>query len=51
MDDGYRPHRFPRDADGTFPDGEVIAWKCQACGVWVNEVDTPEDCAIDWRAA
>lgn len=46
MSDGHRPHRFPRNAPA-----EVEAWKCQACGKWVNDGDRePDDCPVDWRS-
>lgn len=44
------PHQYPLPA----PDGEIIAWKCQACGLVVSEFrpegEQPE-CTVDWRNA
>lgn len=37
MHDGHRPHKFPRLADGSFIDDEVLSWRCAACGAWVDE--------------
>ena len=46
-DDGYRPHRMPKGAGGE----ELLAWKCAACGHWVDEFSgtTDDDCPVDWR--
>lgn len=48
-DDGFRPHRFPSFEYGE--DTECLAWKCQACGKWVNDAGDDSECPIDWRAA
>lgn len=49
--DGARPHKFPRQPDGTFAGDEVLGWECQACGEWIREFGerTESDCPIDWR--
>lgn len=43
-----RPHKFPINAPGIL-DAEVIAWKCAACGEWVNDSGERTECPIDWR--
>jgi hypothetical protein len=43
-----QPHQFPLSAVNE----DVIAWKCEACGVWVQEVGPLERdaCPVDWRS-
>ena len=46
-DDGHRPHKWPTPGDSS---GDVIAWKCAACGKWVSELRYENDnCPINWR--
>ena len=49
IDDDSRPHKFPTPV----PDGEVIAWKCAACGEWIREYEYSKrgPCPVDWRHA
>lgn len=49
MHDGHRPHKFPRLADGSFIDDEVLSWRCAACGAWVDETSDRQDCPVEWR--
>jgi hypothetical protein len=44
------PHRFPLSARDT--GDELLAWECQACGVWIREYGPIDrsSCTVDWRA-
>lgn len=45
--DTTRPHRMPPSALKEI--GELIAWKCDACGAIINETRPTSPCPIDWR--
>jgi hypothetical protein len=42
---------WPHDGRGCPPDWDVFAWKCGACGEWINESRPRTQCPIDWRNA
>jgi hypothetical protein len=39
------PHRFPSGVKG-----EVLGWRCEACGEWVDDGLRSTSCDVDWRA-
>jgi hypothetical protein len=50
MTDIRRPHKYPNTlTDGSV--GDVVVFRCAACGEWVYDGSTgPDGCPVDWRA-
>ena len=43
-----RPHKYPFNNH----DDDILAWKCAACGAWIEEfgLKNTSKCLVDWRA-